>query len=449
VIGLSARQPAIVPGNRHVFGFIQRQYTRRVSNNVGLVQAPVFERLRERFDIVSFDPHGVGRSRRVICDEDFRDMPTDADDETLAAFFDVVSQRFARACLERNGPFVTTIGTNSVARDMDMLRRALGEQQISYAAGSYGSELGAVYASLFPQRVRAMMLDGAVAPEFRDYLVEWLSEFSGAAEMAFQRVDQACRRDPACRLAGTGVVATFDELAAQLDSAPIPSSNGQMLTHDALRGRPGASRSRDQLAIDRQCTCRCTVRQLRAAAWAIAIGGQQWRRLDAGLVQRLRHAATGGGLLARRRGHRRAPPAVLRTLLRRGEHCVVRGLADCRSRRDPQRPWPNDGADSHHRQRFRSANEFERCSSPARALGMESSVLRYTGGGHTAFFTTTACVQDTAIDYLVQLRLLPEGFTCPGRTVAFSPSSAGSKTALTTTNDSWFGLRAPSAPRNR
>jgi pimeloyl-ACP methyl ester carboxylesterase len=85
----------------------------------------------------------------------------------------------------------------------------------------------------------------------------------------------------------------------------------------------------------------------------------------------------------------------------------------------------------------------------ARALGMENSVLRYTGGGHTAFFTTTACVQDTAIDYLVQLRLLPEGFTCPGRTVAFSPSSAGSKTALTTTNDSWFGLRAPSAPRNR
>ena len=55
----------------------------------------------------------------------------------------------------------------------------------------------------------------------------------------------------------------------------------------------------------------------------------------------------------------------------------------------------------------------------ARALGFERNVLRYAGGGHTAFFSTTACVQDTAVDYLVELRVPPEGFTCPGQPIAF------------------------------
>jgi TAP-like protein len=59
----------------------------------------------------------------------------------------------------------------------------------------------------------------------------------------------------------------------------------------------------------------------------------------------------------------------------------------------------------------------------ARALGFERNVLRYAGGGHTAFFSTTACVQDTVVDYLVELRLPREGFTCPGQPVTFESTS--------------------------
>jgi pimeloyl-ACP methyl ester carboxylesterase len=59
----------------------------------------------------------------------------------------------------------------------------------------------------------------------------------------------------------------------------------------------------------------------------------------------------------------------------------------------------------------------------ARALGFERNVLRYAGGGHTAFFRTTGCVKDTAVDYLVELRVPPEGFTCPGQPIAFASAS--------------------------
>ena len=123
----------------------------------------------------------------------------------------------------------------NTARDMEMLRRALGERQITYAAGSYGTVLGAAYASMFPSRVRAMMLDGAIPPDFRDYLVEDWAGMSAAFETSFQRLDQFCRRDPACALATVGVVATFDEVAARLAAAPLSSPTGALLTKGALQ----------------------------------------------------------------------------------------------------------------------------------------------------------------------------------------------------------------------
>jgi pimeloyl-ACP methyl ester carboxylesterase len=77
---------------------------------LGLVNAPVAARLREHFDVVSFDPRGVGRSRQVRCSVDAPPFPDDADDATLIRFFDDLSERYARACLEQNGSFVAHVG---------------------------------------------------------------------------------------------------------------------------------------------------------------------------------------------------------------------------------------------------------------------------------------------------------------------------------------------------
>lgn len=193
---------------------------------------PLLIGLRERFDIVSFDVRGTHRSRPVRCEIDPTDVPTDSSDEVLATFFDNFGRRVAKACLEQNGAFITSMSTNNIARDMDVLRRALGERQITYAGVSYGTALGAVYASLFPERVRGMALDGGMLPEFRDYYVEYASEQGAAIDLAFQRLDQLCRKDSACRFRDTGVIAAFDTVMAQLKAAPVTSEDGVVLSDE-------------------------------------------------------------------------------------------------------------------------------------------------------------------------------------------------------------------------
>jgi pimeloyl-ACP methyl ester carboxylesterase len=262
---------------------------------LGVSRLPVMARLRQYFDVVSFDPRGVSRSRGVACPLELTPIPQHADDDTLANYFDDVSRRFAQACLDHNGSFVTHIGTMNVARDTDLLRRALGERQISYAAGSYGTVLGAAYASLFPERVRAMMLDGAVAPQFRDYL----------------RVDETI---------GGLFPRFFGRFFIAFATAPC-------------------------------------------GAW----------------------------------------PA--------GEPVAVRNV-----RHQVETPFVIIGND------FDSRTPLSDARSLAHALGMERGVIRYAGSGHTAFFATTACIQDTVVEYLVKLRLPREGFTCPGQPVGFESS---------------------------
>ncbi|MCU1400686.1 MAG: putative tripeptidylaminopeptidase [Acidimicrobiales bacterium] len=103
----------------------------------------------DRFDLVGFDPRGVGASSPVRCPASF-----DADDSSS---YD--------ACLPANLDVLPFLGTPNVARDMDMIRQAVGDTQLTYLGYSYGTALGAVYADLFPDNVRAMVLDGAVDPD--------------------------------------------------------------------------------------------------------------------------------------------------------------------------------------------------------------------------------------------------------------------------------------------
>lgn len=166
-----------------------------------LLAKPLFATLREHFDIVSFDPRGVARSHPVVCTLPVPPPPTGTP-EALAAFLDEMSARFAQACAAQNGELVTRIGTNEVARDLDRLRAALDEDELNYLGFSYGTILGASYATLFPQRVRAMVLDANASPVWLgDYLLELDAEGSTGAELALRRLDQLCRADASAHLA--------------------------------------------------------------------------------------------------------------------------------------------------------------------------------------------------------------------------------------------------------
>jgi pimeloyl-ACP methyl ester carboxylesterase len=129
--------------------------------------------LRARFDVVSWDPRGVGASTAIQCfgsqraeNRFFGQVPDGfpvgrAQMDTWIRGY----VRFGERCARRNGELLRHVSTADVARDMDLLRRAVGSPRLNYLGVSYGTFLGATYANLFPKRVRAMVLDGNINPQ--------------------------------------------------------------------------------------------------------------------------------------------------------------------------------------------------------------------------------------------------------------------------------------------
>lgn len=125
------------------------------------------EKLLDSYDIIGFDPRGVGDSAPIICGDgkalddyfvkDF--VVLEQKDLDLAA---VRNEEFAKACREKSGPIVANVDTVSVARDMDVIRAVLGDDQLNYLGYSYGTQLGATYAEIYPEKVGRVVLDGAV-----------------------------------------------------------------------------------------------------------------------------------------------------------------------------------------------------------------------------------------------------------------------------------------------
>jgi pimeloyl-ACP methyl ester carboxylesterase len=160
--------------------------------------------IAERFDLVSFDPRGVGASTGIDCEADLDD------DVTLLAAGDdagweaLVSEAAGRAdtCTPESLALEPHVGTNNAARDLDELRAALGDEQLSYVGFSYGTRLGATYAELFPERVRAVVLDGAVKPT-DDLALVGLEQGPGF-DAALESFAAACDADADCALADVG-----------------------------------------------------------------------------------------------------------------------------------------------------------------------------------------------------------------------------------------------------
>jgi pimeloyl-ACP methyl ester carboxylesterase len=127
--------------------------------------AGTFAGVTSTFDLVSFDPRGVGRSRPIRCETGAQldaFVAVDPTPDTPAEHATLVqsARAFANACFRRNGEYLDHVGTIDAARDMD----ALGDKKLTFYGGSYGTYLGAKYAQLFPHRIRAMVLDGALDP---------------------------------------------------------------------------------------------------------------------------------------------------------------------------------------------------------------------------------------------------------------------------------------------
>ncbi len=187
----------------------------------------VFRReILQRFDIVSWDPRGVGRSSPVNCADDLDPFyavdrsPTDA--AGVQRNVDAAKQ-FVAGCVQRSARLLPFVSSTDTARDMDAIRDAMGEQQISYLGFSYGTFLGALYAHEFPQRVRALVLDGAIDPalSYADSTVAQGDAFDRELDAFFDW----CKHDTKCGFAQGGDPRTaYESLARAIRDEPEPAT---------------------------------------------------------------------------------------------------------------------------------------------------------------------------------------------------------------------------------
>lgn len=181
------------------------------------------------FDIVGFDPRGVGASSPVVCvDDAFKDElygadPTPASDEELQDALDR-SAALVDGCEAASGEALGSINTSNTAQDMDRLREALGDEQLTYLGYSYGTTLGSTYAELFPDRVRALVLDGAVDPSTDP--VEKAEAQAAGFEQAFDAFAQACVEQGAACPLGADPRQFVTDLVAAAEQTPIPQASG-------------------------------------------------------------------------------------------------------------------------------------------------------------------------------------------------------------------------------
>ncbi|MFJ7751625.1 alpha/beta hydrolase [Arthrobacter sp. NPDC097144] len=193
------------------------------------------DRLRENFNVLGFDPRGVGRSDPVEC---LTDAELDAareeyydpskPDGLQAARAD--AKELADKCAEKSGDLLGFVDTVSAARDMDILRAVAGDKQLNYLGFSYGTFLGATYAELFPEKVGRMVLDGALDPSASNEEIT-LGQAEGF-ENAIRAYVEDCLTSADCPLSGTTdeAIETIRELIASVEASPMTAKDGRTVT---------------------------------------------------------------------------------------------------------------------------------------------------------------------------------------------------------------------------
>ncbi len=183
--------------------------------------------VRERFDVVSWDPRGVEDTEGLGCDAEFGDEPNDLVDPVDGFDQEITADREVwdrvMACVAQS-PVLDDLGTVAVVNDLDLMRQAVGDERLTYLGLSYGTQIGWVYATLYPDHVRAMVLDGAVPPP--DPADPARLSQAVAVNAAIDRFDQGCARSVDCAVRDEGYRATIERLARELSAEPIPLPDG-------------------------------------------------------------------------------------------------------------------------------------------------------------------------------------------------------------------------------
>ncbi|MBV9013553.1 MAG: alpha/beta fold hydrolase [Pseudonocardiales bacterium] len=208
--------------------------------------------LGRRFDVVGFDPRGVGASQpKIVCrttqEQDAARLTLDLDTSPAGiAYTENQNRDYAALCAQRVGKDVLAhAGTRDVARDLDVMRSALGDTRLNYLGYSYGTRIGTSYADQFPGNVRAMVLDGVLEPN--ENLVESLANQGAGFQQSFDAFVGWCLGQPRCWLGSVLKVPPkeapkeeanrrFQQLVRPLTTAALPVGDRKLSYTDASIG---------------------------------------------------------------------------------------------------------------------------------------------------------------------------------------------------------------------
>lgn len=382
--------------------------------------------IQERFDIVGFDPRGVGRSNPVMCSTELVNRQPSVYPRNQAEFEQLATynRTLREDCRRHTGPIFDHADTLSVVHDMDALRRALGERKINYFGHSYGTLLGEQYAEQYGDRIRAMALTANIDHSLgaREFLVS----SAAAAEDSFHEFVKWCERTSSCALHGRDVTAVWDRVLAKADRGEIrdPKNPAQVLTAHAISlaafmrfygpdrdelaayvagldaQEPNERRRSQEPRQDGPPMAQGTEQQTIAEPF-YAVFCQDWRirAADYREYARLTQAEL------------RAAPHM------RGSPRVHRAVAGCIG-------WPDEVNNPQHRLHITEAPEILMLHSlhdPANHFSWAANVHRqtrgttvlvpYEGAGHSVY-NRSDCTRDTVDDYLTGLRIPSAGSSC-------------------------------------
>ncbi len=220
-----------------------------------------FPEIARRFDVVAIDWRGVGQSTPIRCTDDAEIQALRAVDLAVlspaaVSAVDALRVKLVEGCRARaDAELLPHMSTVDVAHDVDIVRRALGEERISFFGFSYGGWLGATYATAYGAHLRALAFD---SPTYVEEQLETAISFkAGSAFLGLDRFYAACAADPACKLGGAGVTkesigVRYDALVAKVAAAPIPAGPRKLYPSDLVAAVTDGLRAGDfaKLATD-------------------------------------------------------------------------------------------------------------------------------------------------------------------------------------------------------
>ncbi len=380
--------------------------------------------LTNRFDLVSFDPRGVGESDPVRCLDDHqkdeqlqRDLSPDDDAERAQLEADQVTLR--KGCESRNPALITHMSTADVAADLDQVRQALGDQKLNDLGYSYGTAIGATYAAMFPATIRAMVLDGSVSPS-ATAADEAMAQAMGF-EHTLKNFIAACNADSSCALA-PDTAAGIDAARASLQKEPVTvttSSGERTLTADLFDyGLATALYDTSTWAPTAQA-----IKNIRTsgAKTILSLVDRQTGRQTNGTYDNSSDAQVMVNCSDQQdrptEADARAESAKIIAAAPTRGPILGSGLTGCNDWPTPSEPTPKPSAKGAPPILVIGtvgdpATPYEWAQQMSAAL-TGSVLLTYEGDGHTAFLRGGKCIEDAVVNYFVDLTLPDPGTRCP------------------------------------